>query len=126
MAAGTPARDGDRLPRADEVVARAVPARGLRARRDADHQRLAVGAVAQRALPVAAARGTVVRAPPEALQVAQGVVAAQQHVAPAAAVAAVRAALGDVRLAPEGQAAVAARAGPDLDAGAVSEHGLRA
>ena len=44
------------------------------------------------------------------------------HVAAAAAVAAVRPALGHVRLAPERQAAVAARAGADLDAGAVVEH----
>ena len=80
-----------------------------------DHERLAVGAVALRALPVAAALGAEVRAAAEALQVAQVVVAAQHDVAAAAAVAAVRAALGDVRLAPEREAAVAARAGADLD-----------
>ena len=58
----------------------------------------------------------------EGLQVAQRVVAAQDHVAAAAAVAAVRPALGHVRLAPERQAAVAAAAGADLDPGPVSEH----
>ena len=58
----------------------------------------------------------------EALQVAQVVVAAQHDVAAAAAVAAVGAALGHVRLAAEGQAAVAAPAGADLDACAVVEH----
>jgi NADP-dependent 3-hydroxy acid dehydrogenase YdfG len=63
-----------------------------------------------------------VGAPAEALQVAQVVVAAQQHVAAPAAVAAVGAALGHVRLAPEREAAVAARAGPDLDACLVMKH----
>ena len=71
---------------------------------------------------VAAALGAEVRAPAEALQVAQVVVAAQHDVAAAAAVAAVRPALGHVRLAPEREAAVAARAGADLDARAVVEH----
>ena len=73
-----------------------------------DDQRLAVGAVALGALAVPAALGAEVRAAPEGLQVAQRVVAAQHHVPAAAAVAAVGAALGHVRLAAERQAAVAA------------------
>ena len=52
----------------------------------------AVGAVAQRALAVAAALGLVVRAALEGLQVAQRVVAEQHDVAAVAAVAAVGAA----------------------------------
>ena len=64
-------------------------------------ERLAVGAVAQRALAVPAAAGAEVRRALEELEVAQVVVAAQDHVAAAAAVAAVRAALGHVRLAAE-------------------------
>ena len=50
-------------------------------------------------------------AAPEALEVAQRVVAHEHHVAAAAAVAAVGAALGHVGLAAEAQAAVAAGAG---------------
>ena len=72
--------------------------------RHADDHRLAVGAVALRALAVAAAVGAEVRAAAEGLQVAQRVVDAQDDVAAAAAVAAVGAALGHVRLAPERQA----------------------
>ena len=106
-------------------MARAVPALDLRARRHRDHERLAVGAVALGALAVAAALGAEVRAAAEALQVAQVVVAAQHDVAAVAAVAAVRPALGHVRLAPEGQAAVAPRAGAYLDACAVVQHGSR-
>ena len=121
-AAGAAARDVTSWPGAHEVVARAVPALDLRARRHRDHERLAVGAVAQGALAVAAALGAEVRAAAEGLQVAQVVVAAQHDVAAAAAVAAVGAALGHVRLAPEGQAAVAARAGADLDSCAVVQH----
>ena len=106
-----PRGDRDLLAGPHEVVARAVPARDLRAGRHGDHERLAVGAVALGALAVAAALGAEVRAAAEALQVAQVVVAAQHDVAAAAAVAAVGPALGHVRLAPERQAAVAARAG---------------
>ena len=72
--------------------------------------------------PWPAALRPAVRVAAEALEVAQRVVAAQDHVAAAAAVTAVWAALGHVRLAPEGQAAVAARPGTDLDLGAVGEH----
>ena len=87
-----------------------------------DH-RLAVGAVALRAPPVAAAVGAEVDAAAEGLQVAHRVVDAQDDVAAAAAVAAVGAALGDVRLAAEREGAVAAGARADLEVGAVGEHG---
>ena len=121
-ATGPAAGDRHLLAGPHEVVARPVPAGDLRARRDADEQRLAVRSVALGALPVPAAPRAEMRAPAKALQVAQVVVAAQHDVAPAAAVAAVRAALGHVGLAPERQAPVAARAGADLDLGAVVEH----
>ena len=83
---------------------------------------LAVGAVAQRALAVPAAAGAEVRGALEDLQVAQVVVAAEHDVAAAAAVAAVRTALGHVRLAPERDGAVAPRAAAHLDLGLVGEH----
>ena len=102
-------RDRDLLPRADEVVAGAVPALDLRAGRHGDDEPVAVGAVALGALAVAAALRAEVRLAAERLEVAQVVVAAQHDVAAAAAVAAVGPALGDVGLAAEGQAAVAAR-----------------
>ena len=121
--AGAAARDRDLLAGAHEVVARAVPLEHLRPGRDADDHRLAVGAVALRALAVPAAVGAEVRAPAEGLQVAQRVVDAQDDVTAAAAVAAVGAALGHVRLAPERQRAVAPRAGADLQVGAIGEHG---
>ena len=84
--------------------------------------RLAVGAVALGALAVAAAVGAVVRAALEGLQVAQRVVAAQHHVAAAAAVAAVGPALGHVRLAAERQTAVPTGSGAHFDSGLVGEH----
>ncbi len=70
----------------------------------------------ERALAVAAALGLEVRAPAEALQVPERVVAHEHDVATAPAVAAVGAALGHVRLAAEAQAAVAAAAGLDVNA----------
>ena len=63
---------------------------------------------------MAAVLGPEVHAPAERLEVAHGVVAAQHDVAAAAAVAAVGAALGHVRLAPERQAAVTSGTGSDL------------
>src|SRR5205085_1014600 len=53
--AETPAGHRHLLPGAHEVVAAAVPARHLRAGRHAHHERLALRAVAQRALPIGAA-----------------------------------------------------------------------
>ena len=120
--AGAAGGDRDLLAGAHEVVARAVPLGDLGAGRHAHDHRRAVGAVALGALAVAAAVGPVVGAALEGLQVAQRVVAAQHDVAAAAAVAAVGAALGDVRLAAEGEAAVAAPARAHLDACPVGEH----
>ena len=78
--------------------------------------------MALRALAVAAALRAEVRPAAERLQVAQVVVAAQHDVAAAAAVAAVGPALGDVGLAAERQAAVAAGARLHFDPGTVVEH----
>ena len=105
------ARDDDALAGYDEVVRAAVPRGDLRPGRDADLQRRAVGAVAQRALAVAGALGLVVHAALEGLQVAQRVVADEHDVAAVPAVAAVGPAVRDVRLAAEAHAAVAAAAG---------------
>ena len=71
---------------------------------------------------VPAALGAVMRHAAEGLQVAQRVVADEDHVATAAAVAAVGAALGHMGLAPEGQRTVAAAPGPDLDSRAIGQH----
>jgi hypothetical protein len=113
------------LPGSDQVPAVA----GLwvlhhRARGHSDLEQLRRGAVLVRALPVAAARGVEVRPVPEAREVAQRRVGDDHHVATTAAVAPVRAALGDVRLAPEGDHAVPAIAASHVDARAVVEHGL--
>ena len=78
--------------------------------------------MALRALPVAAAVGAEVGATAEGLQVAQRVVDAQDDVAAAAAVAAVGAALGDVRLAAEREGAVAAGARADFQMCPIGEH----
>jgi hypothetical protein len=85
----------------DEVVGRAVRVDGLRARRDAHDQVAALGPVAQRALPMAAAARLVMGLALERLQVAHRVVAEQHDVAAAAAVAAVGAAARHVGLAAE-------------------------
>src|SRR5215213_8182358 len=76
----------------------------------------------QRAHAVPAALGPVVTAPAEGLEVAQRVVATQDHVPAAAAVAAVGAALRDMGLAPERQRSIAAAPGPDLDSRAIGQH----
>ena len=119
---GAAARDRDLLAGTHEVEPRAVPALDLGAGRHRDDQRLAVRAVALGALAVAAALGAEVHAPAEGLEVAQRVVAAQHDVAAAAAVAAVGPALGHVRLAAEGQGAVAAGARANLQYGTIGEH----
>jgi hypothetical protein len=82
-------------------------------------QCVAIAAVAQRTLSVAASAGFEVRLAPEALQIAQRVVAHEHDVAAASPVAAVGAALGDVCLAPEAKAPVAAAAGGYVDSSAV-------
>jgi hypothetical protein len=119
-----PANLGDDHARAgdDEVVRLAVLVGDLRARRDPDDEVLAVGAVAQRALAVAATVGLVVRAALERLQVAKRVVAEQHDVAAVPAVPAVGAALGDVRLPAEAHATVPATARLDEDARLVVQH----
>ena len=123
-AARTAPRHQRPLPGRDEVVDGAV---GLDQRlgpgRHADLERLAVLAVAQRPLPVAAPARLEVRPAPEALQIAQRVVAHEHDVAAATAVATVRPALGHVRLAAEAEAAVAAAAGVDVDSRAIL-HGI--
>ncbi len=114
------ARDDSALARCDQVVAGAVILHEhLGAGRNRDLQRLTVRAVAQRSLSVAAALGLEVGAAAEPLQVADRVVADEHDVAAPAAVAAVGAALRDVRLAPEAEAAIAAPSGLNVDPRAV-------
>ena len=76
-----------------------------------------------RALAVTAALRLEVGAAPEAGEVAQRRIDDEHHVAAAAAVAAVGAALRNVRLAPERDHTVAAGAAPHVDTCAVVEHG---
>ena len=113
-AAPSGARRDPRRPRSAAAIC--VPGR------HPDRERLAVGAVAQRALAVAAAPGPVVGLAPERLQVAQRVVAHEHDVAAAPAVAAVGPAARHVRFAAEARAAVAAGAGLHVDPRAVVEH----
>ena len=120
--AGPATRQRDLLPRPDEVEGAPVPALDLRPRRHRHDQRVAVGPVLQRAQAVPAAIGAVMATPAEGLQVAQRVVAAQDHVAAAAAIAAVGATLRYMGLAPEGQRTIAAAPGPDLDSRAIGQH----
>ena len=94
----------------------------LRARRDADRERLTVGAMAQRALAVPAAPRAIVAAAAEALQVAQRLVAQHEHRSSAPPVAAVRAATRDVGFAAEAHAAVAAGAGLHVDPRSIGKH----
>ena len=94
----------------------------LRARRDADDEVLAIGAVALVALPVAPAPRLVVRPALEGLQVAKRVVAEQHDGAAVPAVAAIGPALGHVRLPAEAHATVPAAARLDEDACLVVQH----
>ena len=91
-------------------------------RRHPNHEGLRRGAVLARTLPVAAALGLEVRAAAKGGQVAQRGIADDDHVAAAPAVAAVGPALGHVRLAPERDDPVAARARAHVDLGPVVEH----
>ena len=88
----------------------------LRADRDAQLRVGAVGAVLARAASVAAALGLDPLAPLQRREVAQRRIREQHDVAAVPAVAAVRAALGDELLAPEGKAAVAALPGLNVKA----------
>jgi hypothetical protein len=94
----------------------------LRPHRNAQLDVLAVGAMAVRALPVAAAPRRVGASTGEGAQVAQIGIGGERDVSPVAAVAAVRPALGHVLLSPEGERAVAAAAAADADPRAVMEH----
>ena len=115
-AARTAARDYRSLAGPHEVVPGPVLLnQHLRARRHAELERLAVGAVLERALAVAAAPCFEVRAAPIALEIAQRVVTNEHDVAAATTVAAVRTALGDVRFAAEAEAPVAPAARADED-----------
>jgi hypothetical protein len=78
--------------------------------------------VATSALAVSAARRPEVRAPPEGAKVAERAVAHEHDIGPATAVAAVRAAARHMRLAAEGDRAVAARASLHVDFRAIVEH----
>jgi hypothetical protein len=96
----------------------------LRAGGDSEDDRLPVRAVAVRALPVTAALRPEPVLRGEGGKVPQVGVREEDDVAPLAAVTSVRAAFGDVLLAPEADCAVAAAAGRDMDAGPVVKHEL--
>ena len=100
----------------------AVVGEDLRADRDAELDVAAVRAVLARAASVLPAPGLDQPAPPQGREIAQRRVGDQDDVAAAAAVAAVRPALGHVLLAAEATVAVAALAGLDANPGPVVEH----
>src|ERR1700730_1761256 len=77
--------------------------------------------MAQRALPAPARSRLVVGLAPEALQIAQRIVAQHDHGAPAPAVPSVWPAAGHVRFATEAHASIAARARLDVDPRAIME-----
>ena len=95
----------------------------LRADRNAQLGMLTGSTVLQRAAAVAATLRLDPLVRPEAGEVAQIRVGDQHDVPAGAAVAAVRPALGNVLLATERQAAVAAPPRLHVDAGAIVEHG---
>ncbi len=101
---------------------RAVGQRDLGAGRNPDHEILAIGAVAQRPLPVAGALRPEVSPALERLQVAQGVVAEQNDGPAMPAVPAVGPAPGHVGLAAEGHAPVPATARLHEDPRFVGQH----
>ena len=85
-------------------------------------ERLAVGPVTLRARAVAAPPGAIVALAPEALQIAQRIVAHEHHLAAVSAVSAVGTAARHVRFPAEAHAAVAAGARLDVDPRAIVEH----
>ena len=91
--------------------------------RHAHFERVGRGAVPVRPLAMTAPLRSELRAAAEAGQVAQRRVHDEDDVAAAPAVAAVGTALGNVRLAPERDRAVAAGTAPHVDTRAVVEHG---
>ena len=96
-----------------------ILATGLGSGRHPDLKRPPIGAMTQRALAVASSPRPVVRLAPESAQVAQRLVADQDDVPPAPAIAAVGAAARHMRLATEARATVAPRTGPHVDLRAV-------
>ena len=118
---------GEQLPAAPEQVPLplllgSAAAENLRPGRDPDREGLAVGSMALGAAAVPAAPGAVVRAAPEALQVAQRLVADEHDVTSAPAVASVGTAARDVRFAAEARTAVAAGAGLYVNPRAIVKH----
>jgi hypothetical protein len=100
------------MTRADQVHHRLVGFHDdLGARRDSQLERLAVLAMPQRTLPMAAASSLELGRAPISLQVTLRVVAHQDHVTAAATIPAVRSALRHVCLPAEAQAAVSAGTG---------------
>src|SRR5262249_22255057 len=95
-----------------------------RADRDADENVGAIAAGAVAAHSVAAVLGAPVRMILEMKEGVDGVVGEQDDVAAPAAVAAIGSALGNVLLAPEAHAPIAAFARTNEDGGLVDEHGL--
>ena len=124
MAAAPAAGDDHRIARplqvAEHVAAVAVADDGPR--RDLDDQVLGPSTGAVRALAVLAPVGLPVALGREVGEVGEALDGADDDVAAVAAVAAVRPAPGDVLLAPEAQAAVAAVAPSDEDRDPVHEH----
>src|SRR5438067_1975955 len=114
------AGDHRALARSHQVMSSAVFFnQHLRPGRHCYRERRAVGAVPQSPLTMATALSLEVRAAAEALEIPERVVAHQEDVAAAAAVATVRAALGHVRLTAEAQAAIPAGSGRDMNAGTI-------
>jgi NADP-dependent 3-hydroxy acid dehydrogenase YdfG len=112
--------DGCSLPGPHEIVARLVVFhQHLGPRRNGQLQWFTVGAVPERPLSVATASGLEVRGAPVALEIAQRVVANEDHVAAATAVAAVGSAARHMRFAAEAETAIAAGSCLDVDASAV-------
>ncbi len=98
---------GQQLPVAPrELLGLLLGCRDLGSRRDADVERLPVGAVAKRTFAMPAPAGPEVAAPAERLQVAQGLVAQEHDVPAAPPVAAVGPPAGDHRFTAEAHAAV--------------------
>src|SRR5205814_3960152 len=97
-----------------EVVARAVVLdQDLSARRDREHQRLAVGTAFERPVAVSAAPSLEVSAAAVALEIAYRVVAHEHDVAAATTVAAVGSTPGYVRLTAKAETPVTPAAGAD-------------
>ena len=127
LPAGAPARDRGPLARHEQLPAAAlqialIGTDDLRARRHGDLERLAVGAVAQRALSVPAPAGVEVRPAAECLKVAQRVIADEHDRSSVPAVAAIGASARHVRLAAKALAAVPAGARLNMDSRAVVKH----